>query len=373
MKKNEFASFLVYIAMLAIAIVVGIFVIRPVLLKWDNKLEFLWVILFILGGAVFNSLLLELGHVVGGKIGKMDIWFFCVLGFAIKKDNKGKTSFKFSAFDGLTGQTRFLPKDVEKSSAPPSIAFPLFLYLLEVVGGVFMIAISERNFDRGTVDALWMKAFAVIFLSLGRMIYLYNYFPAHLDSPTDGYRMTLLNKPINKVAYNHLLVNEYRSAMGLPLEDTILYDELTDFTAQVNMTKVYDELSKNNIAKALGIIEKTLENEEAKLSQNTVNRAMAMKLSLVLLTTKKGEGAEYYETIDDEDRKYIANLSDGPSLRCYLLISGVLEGSETETKYALAKKEKILKRTPESEKKVEEKLIELTITRIKNLHPSWEI
>jgi hypothetical protein len=101
---------------------------------------------------------------------------------------------------------------------------------------------------------------------------------------------------------------------------------------------------------------------------------MAMKLSLVLLTTRRDGGLTYYEeNVENPQRKYLATLPDAPALRSYLLVAGVLEGSETETNYALERAPKIMKNVPESRKVIEEKLLGLTLQRIKTLHPTWKL
>ena len=375
MKRNDFATFIVYVGMLAIALLVGLLIIRPILLEqWSSDYRILTVILSVVVGVLLNAVLLEGGHFFGAKAGHYDVYGWNVLGVNFKKDANGKTKVAFGNFEGLTGETKMAPKDIEKSTTSGFILIPLVFFLIEVIVGMVMIAISERmvNVD-GKVDAIWMKVAAVTVMSIGGMIFLYNYFPAHLDSVTDGYRMVLLSKPINKEAYNRHLMNEYRSTMGLPVPPIPVYDDVTDYTAEVNMDKVYQCLEADKYGEAILVVQKTLDTEE-KISETTADEAMAMKLSLVLLTTRRDGGLTYYEeNVENPQRKYLATLPDAPALRSYLLISGVLEGSEAETNYALAKAPKIMKRVPESRKAVEDKLLALTLQRIKTLHPTWTL
>ena len=377
MKRNEFATILAYVGMLAIALLVGFLVIRPILIDWSSSNKILSVIISLVVGILINALFIELGHLLGAKVGRYEVYSFCVLGLCFKKGKEGKWKFALSNFDGLTGETKISPKDVKKATSSGIIAFPLFFYLLEVIIGVILMAVSSRLVTGagGTTadpDAVWLRIASVIVLAVGGMIYLYDYFPAHLDSETDGYRMVLLSKKMNKEAYNQLLLNRYNAAMGLPLVAYPIYEAVTDYTAQVNMDRVYSELAQNNFGPAILIIQKTLDTEE-RISASTRSEAMALKLSLVLLTTKRDAGLEYYENIENEDRRYLAEFFNAPSLRAYLLVSGVLEGSETETNYALDKAAKVLKRVPEGRKEVEERLMELTVKRIQTLHPSWKL
>ncbi|MBO4540556.1 MAG: hypothetical protein J5736_01075 [Bacilli bacterium] len=377
MKRNDFATILAYIGMIAIALLVGFLVIRPILLDWSSDLKLLVVILSLVVGILLNSIFLELGHFLGGKAGHYLVYSVCVFGIALMKDKTGKTKLGISKYDGLTGETKLSPKDIGKASATGVIAFPLFFYLLEVLAGVILMAVSTRlvNGVGGVAadpNAVWLRISSIIVLSTGGMIYLYNYFPARVDAETDGYRMLLLSKKINKEAYNQLLLNRYQSEMGLPLSQFPVYDDVTDYTAQVNMDHVYTELMKNNFGPAILIVQKTLDTEE-RISPSTRNEAMAMKLSLVLLTTKRDVGLQYYENIENEDRQYLGEFFNAPSLRAYLLVSGVLEGSETETSYAMDKAARVMKHVPASHKAIEEKLLELTIKRITTLHPSWKL
>ena len=374
MKRNDFATFIVYVGMLAIALLVGLLVIRPILYDWSSDIKTLIVILSVLAGVLLNSILLEGGHFLGARAGHYDVYVWNVLGISFRKDSKGKTKASFASFEGLTGETKMTPQDIEKSTTSGFILIPLVFFLIEVIGGMVMIAFSERMVNRdGNANAIWMKIFAVTVMAVGGMIYLYNYFPAHLDSVTDGYRMVLLSNPINKEAYNRHLMNEYRGVMGLPIPPIPVYDQVTDYTAEVNMDKVYQCLEAGKYGEAILVVQKTLDTEE-RISETTSNEAMAMKLGLVLLTTRRDGGLTYYEeNVENPQRKYLATLPDAPALRSYLLISGVLEGSEAETNYALEKAPKIMKRVPESRRAVEEKLLGLTLQRIKTLHPTWKL
>ena len=375
MKKNDFATFIVYVGMMAIALLVGLLVLRPVIESdsWKSSAKILIVLGCIGAGVLINSLLLEVGHLLGAKMGHYKVYSWIVLGVGFRRTKEGKMKAAISGFNGLTGETKIVPNDPEKSTTSGMTLIPLVLYLVEVIVGVVLIGISDRRLNvNADYSAPWLKVFAITMMSVGGIIYLYNFFPANLDVITDGYRMILLSKPINREAYNRHLINEYNGVMGIPLKDFPVYDDVTDYTAAVNMDKVYSELAKGGYGQAILIVQKTLETEE-RISEATKNEAMAMKLSIVLLTTKREAGLTYYDNIENEDRKYLATLPDGPALRAYLLVAGVLEGSEAETNYALAKAARIMRKTPEARKEVELKLLGYTIQRIKTLHPNWNL
>lgn len=373
MKKNEFATFLVYILMFAIALLVGFLVIRNTVTNWKISNSVLVIIVSAVVGLIFNAFLIEGLHVLGAKAGKMEITFFCVLGLGWKKQANGKMKFAFSSFDGLTGETRYSPKDIKKSSLSASIAFPILAYLLEVIGLAIAMAFVTRDYTMNNNTAnKWVYIAAVAVLTVGAMLFLYDYFPAHLDSLTDGYRMTILTKAINREAYNRLLLAERKAELNLPADPAFIYDEVTDFTYQINNLAVYQTLEKEDYRGAINIVQKTFDTE-LHVSSSVKNQAMAQKLSLVLLTTKREDGAKYYESITDDERKYLASLSDSVTLRCFILISGVIEGDINETNYAFSKVERIIKKTPKSIAATEKKLLDLSYTRVHLLHPDWQL
>ena len=172
MKRNDFATYIVYLGMIAIALLVGLLVVRPILANWNSDYGLLTVVLSVLGGAVLNSILLELGHLLGAKAGHYDVYGWTVLGISFKKDANGKTKVGFSNFEGLTGETKMSPKDIEKATSSGVILLPLVLFLLEVIGGMVMIAFSDRMVNRDALaDAVWMKVVAVVVMAVGGMIF----------------------------------------------------------------------------------------------------------------------------------------------------------------------------------------------------------
>lgn len=75
-KKNDFAVFMAYVVMFALALILGIVIIRPMLVNYDSTgaiNPYLLVVISIVAGIVLNAILLELGHLVGAKIGKYRI------------------------------------------------------------------------------------------------------------------------------------------------------------------------------------------------------------------------------------------------------------------------------------------------------------
>lgn len=375
MKKNDFAVFVVYVAMFALAIVAGLVWIRPMTSQFSNSVginPIVLIILSIVAGILLNALLLELGHLTGAKIGKLRLRSFIVLGFGFKKGKAGK-KIGFHSFDGLTGETKVAPKDREKSSLMGYIAFPLIYFLIEVVIMVVLMSVSSYMVGQNSDStAGWMQIFAVCCLVVGGMIYIYDYFPAHLDSTTDGYLMVLVSKPTNKKAYNDLLLADEAAELGQPVPNPIVYDDLTDLTFNLNLNVAYADLAKGDVASASKIIDKLMTAE--KVSPNLVNEAGALKLSILLSSANPREGIKMYkEDLNDNVKKYISNVSSPAALRCYLLISALVEESETEAYFALDKVEKVYKGLDKTKAKVDRALLEANVALTKKLHPTWNL
>ena len=82
MKKEDAASLFVYAIMLVLALLVGLLVIRPLFSEVSISMNpYLFTILVVVLGLIINVIIIELGHIVGGKIGKYDIVSVNMLGF----------------------------------------------------------------------------------------------------------------------------------------------------------------------------------------------------------------------------------------------------------------------------------------------------
>ena len=375
MKKNDFAVFVVYVAMFALAIVAGLVWIRPMTSQFSNSVginPIVLIILSIVAGILLNASLLELGHLTGAKIGKLRLRSFIILGFGFKKTDSGK-KVGFHSFDGLTGETKVAPKDREKSSLMGYIALPLIYFLLEVVVLVVLMSVSKYMVTQNTDStAGWMQIFSVCCLVIGGMIYIYDYFPAHLDSTTDGYLMVLVSKPTNKKAYNDMLLAEEASELGQPAPTPVIYDDLTDLTFNLNLNVAYTDLAKGDVGSASKIIDKLMAAE--KVSPNLVNEAATLKLSILLSSANPRDGIKMYkEELNENVKKYISNVSSPAALRCYLLISALIEESETEAYFALDKVEKVYKGLDKTKEKVDRALLEANVALTKKLHPTWNL
>ena len=371
MKKNDFATFLVYVGMFAIALLVGFLVLRPTISgARDLPVHFVVIVLAgLIVGVVLNAALVELGHVAGAKAGKCEVRSVTVFGltWTFKKGEKTKVSFK--SYDGLTGQTKIRPLDRIESSLSAYRLLPVFFAFLEVILMVILIVIS-KNLAVNDPGAQWLEIFCLVVLTTAAMIYFYDIFPARLDSVTDGYLFVLLTKPANKVAYNDLLIAEAIAEEGGELPKTPIYDEVTEFTGRLNLLSVYRSLSENNIDDAIAILDKSIDCETA--PKSIKEQAICFKLAL-LLQHRTEVGRKMYSELEDADKKFISNLDSMAALRCYAMIASKIEASETEVNYAIDKVERVINYEEDFAQPHEKRLTEDMVKFIRNDHPSWDV
>lgn len=381
MKKEDVISFLVYIAMIVLAIVVGFVVLGPTFSQYGRyfpgggQYNILFALLFVVAAILFNVVMIEVSHIVGAKVSGYNVISVNVLGFCFYK-SVDKWKFAFRNFDGLTGETRIAPN---KATATPKAycLFPLVFYVIEVAAcmALYYVFTNIAKADQSTNGHFMLIAIlGIIFITVGGMLELYNIFPARLDSTTDGYRLVIMSKKENIEAYNELMRIENAAVEGKVLDDMKTFDDITDFTAEVNLHTVYLELSLGNFEKAETLIDKTLSAKD-KIHKGVYFSALAQKLFLIINSEKDIDDikAFYDSEVNQDARRAIANDLTMESIRAYLLISGILDESEAECRYAISRKAKALKRTPVGRQKIEGELFDKALDLIDKKHPDWKI
>ena len=94
MKKEDIASLVIYLIMIGAAIIVGLTAVQSVFQAHYHikMVSYLFAIIVIVVGLLFNIIMLEVGHVIGAKLGHYKVISFNVLGFCWqKKDGKWLT------------------------------------------------------------------------------------------------------------------------------------------------------------------------------------------------------------------------------------------------------------------------------------------
>lgn len=371
MKKEDISGLIVYMLIFAVAIVFGLTVLQPYFVNSTFSSGLIYA-LFILGaiatGIIVCAILLEIGHVIGAKIGKYIIISVCILHIAFLKE-EGKSKVKFSNFDGLTGETKILPKD-EKSNPRPYLLMGTLLISLWIAGAV-VIFMFNKDLLRTTKSD--MAYFFLTVAVVSGVCLFYNLFPVKLDAINDGYRLSLVSNVRNREAFNELLRVEYEISQGKENIEIKTFTELTNFTADLNMNKVYILLDKKEYKEADELLDLVLENKN-NVSYRVYLRALSMKVFIQFASKEIEEAIKYVEdNFNLELRKEIFDDNSLVSIRAYVLISGLVDNSKSECNLALNKVYKAYKRTPKSRKEAELQLFNQALDLVVEAHPKWEV
>ena len=373
MKKEDITGLVVYLIIIALAIVFGFTVLQTH--ASESSLSGFPYVLYIGGsvlvGAIFNGILFEMAHVLGAKIGKYRILSVNILGFCFYNDDE-KTKFRFASYDGLTGETKIVPKEgmVDKANPYPYLFFGSFFFLVEAIAVMVAFTILRNTNDTVLKDV----AYGILTVgAIGLLILLYNIMPLHIDSMTDGYRLTMVSNPKNKAAFNELLRVEYEMSQGNEDVEIKIFDEITNFTADLNLNRVYTLLDKKEYQAAEEILQKIIDAKE-EVSGKVFIRARAQKIYIDLITRSLEEAREYYDKeVPVSERREISNDVSMPSIRAYLLMSGLLDKSRSECIIALNNVYSAFKRTPKSRQNTEIVLFNEALDKVVQAHPDWEL
>jgi hypothetical protein len=375
MKKNDSMGYVAYAVMLAIALLVGFLVLRPQITAYYSSFQLNPVILVLIAivvGIIITAIFIELGHLIGAKIGHYNVSKSLCLGLGFKKDKNGKKVMTAGNFDGITGETTIVPQDIKKSKPFAYIYMPLLFVLVEMVLCVVLVVLARTKANVGDNSLVWLQVASEAVMTVAGMILVYDIFPAPLDSKNDGYLLTILTNTTNREAYNEMLLAEDKLAHGLPAGDTPVYDNVTDFTASVNDLTLYAYLSKGDMQGALSIIEKTINSKEH-VSSRLYKEAVAAKVAIMIDTLPLEEAKQFFVKLPLEDKKYLASLSSAPAIRAYVLANGLIEGSQSETDAALEKAPGVLHKLPKEKRIIEKKLLNASVDKVSALHPDWNL
>ena len=373
MKKEDVTGLIVYLVIIAFAIVFGLTVLQKH--GEESTLTGIFYVFYIIGsvlvGTLLNSVLFELAHVLGAKIGKYEVISVNILGLCFLKED-GKRKVKFSSFDGLTGETKIVPKDgmVEKANPYPYLFFGSIFFVVEAVAVMVVFSL----FRQAEEPVLRDVAYAVLTIgAIGLIILIYNILPMRIDSMTDGYRLTMVSNPKNKLAFNELLRVEYEIAQGNDNVEVKLFDEITNFTADLNLNRVYALLDKKEYAKAEEILDMII-NAKEDVSEKVYIRARAQKIYINLVTKNLEEAKQYYDKeVPVSERREISNDVSMASIRAYLLMSGLLDKSRSECIIALNNVYRAFKHTPKNRQNTELVLFNEALQKVVDAHPDWEL
>ena len=373
MKKQDVSGIIAYLLIVGIALVFCFTVLREH--STDSGMEGFGYWGYIVGavssGIVFNAILFELAHMLGAKVGRYKVLSVSVLGFTFI-NNDGKVSFKLASFDGLTGETKIYPKqDVEKMPNPrPYLLFGSLFFAFEAA--IFVVLFTMFSDYKTNGEFLSNLAyFLLTMVVVGGVILLYNILPLRLDSITDGYRLTMVTNPKNKEAFNELLRVEYEISQGNSDVEIKTFENITNFTADLNLNKVYALLDKREFEEAERLLDIILTGKD-ELSHRTYLRALAQKIFIHLLNKSPEEAKEYYD--NEVDLRIVREISQDdsmPSIRTYILVCGLIDRSKSEAARAIDKVSRAYKHTPKKRRETEARLYNESIDRVVEINPKW--
>ena len=371
MKKEDIVGFIVYLIIFAFAIVFGLLVLREHASHagLETPLYLAYILGAILTGVLLNAILFELGHVIGAKVGGYKILSVNVLGFMFFFDGS-KKKFRIKNYDGLTGETRISPVEGKKNNPNSYLIFPSLFFTLEAIALIALFNIL--NGPEHTTTQMNIAYFLLVILVVGAMILVYNIIPFRLDSLNDGYRLRLISNPKNKEAFNELLRVEHAIEKGEENVEIKTFTEITNFTAELNLNKVYILQDQGKFQEAELMLDDILKSND--INNRTYIRAKSQKIYIHLMNNDPEVAKEFYEKeVPMQERREISEDVSMASIRAYVLMSGLLDDSQSETMLALNKVLKAYKRTSESRQKYELKLYNEALNKVIAKHPKWEL
>jgi len=348
MKKESIISTIFLLLVLVVAIVTGLTVISDAFQRYyDGKSPVLFTIGVLIIGFIFNIVLMELAHVVGAKVGKckvVSVNFYFICFFKTAKGWKVGTR----DFDGLTGETKITT--TKESKLNYYIWMPIVFYAIELAICILLYT-SGQSAKSGSA-LRWLGIVGLLWIILSSMLFVYDFIPARLDTMSDGYRMMLSTKKVN---YDALL--KYMNSVGeASLNNNSVspeyFDEITDFTADLNLFAIESAILAKKYDDAKLMIEKM--NGAEKLAIYVKQELVAQDLFIRFMCGDIEETKKFYEEkVDSESRKFLANSNNIAAARAYMFVASQIDKSSFELSYAISKKEKVIKRLPKSERAVE--------------------
>lgn len=374
MKKEDVSGLIVYLLIVGLALVFCFTVLREH--SSSSGMEFFEYWLFIVGavlsGVVLNAIIYELAHLLGAKVGRYIVLSCSILGLTFYKDPEGKIKVRFGSFEGLTGETKILPDpNAKKEPNPrPFLLFGTLFYFVEIIAVITIFSVFSNPSYTTVVRNL--SYFILTMGVVGGVILLYNIIPFRLDAVTDGYRLTMTTNSKNKAAFNELLRVEYEISQGNPEVEIKTFDTITNFTADLNMNKVYVLLDQGKYQEAEEIINIILTGE-GEISPKVYLRALAQKIYIELMTKSLDEAKNYYQNeIDLKLSREISRDVSMPSIRTYILISGLMDKSHSETILTLNNLGRAYRATPKKRRAIEASLFNMALKKVMEENPKWE-
>ncbi len=366
MKKQANFSLLVYVIFLVALYFVGTSVLAPANNVLGEK-SFLFFLIAIIIGFIFDVIIMEVGHIIGALIGGYRIVSVSFMWLTFRKE-KGKLKILLSSFEGFTGETRIAPK---KDNANPMPYFwgGTILLLIILVFGVYFPALlnPEMNSDMRT----YLKYGSYVISVVAGLLLIYNIIPLQLDTKNDAMMMKQVTKNnvdiFNKIC---LLQEKLINGEALEIDETII--EIDYITAQWNYYVYLSKTYQGKYQEAEAIIDQFIENSE-KLPENIYQELISAKLFLLLFGKGKDTAVEYFKSLSQNERKLIVETNSIEGTRNYFAIQALLIENKEDSESAHKKYRSQVKAVVEKGRQFdEEQLMGEIINRIHEQHPEWK-
>ncbi|HNX16010.1 MAG TPA: hypothetical protein PKO28_01340 [Bacilli bacterium] len=378
MKKEDVSELFVWILILGGAAAYFFLVIKPQAdhsFLFHQTSWFVYVLFFIAAvvvGVIINAIMYELAHVIGAKAGRYEIVSVSILGFTSIKEN-GKRKLRFTHFDGLTGETKILPKARAKIEPNPScyLLFGSLFFGIEIIIIIFAFLFIKTYQPTNSFAVDWAYFILTIGIA-GAAILFYNIVPFHLGSLTDGYRLRLVGSRKNRQAFNHLLYTEVTGQMSKEQEEKLFKDEKdTNFSTDINLNKAYILLSEEKFAEAEQILNEIISDE--KTSRRIAANAEDQLIYINIVSKSLEEATIYCDNnVSMSKKRELSSDQSMGAIRTYILIAGLMEKSNSECMRALEKSKKSFSHVPEQRKPLERALFNKALEKVIVAHPNWE-
>lgn len=371
MKKIANYSIIAYLVLLGALLLVGPYIFEIINqygtqindYVYNNRVVYL--VIAIIVSIILSVFVYELGHILGAKIGRYKVYgvnFFNILFYK----TRGKRKMTVEMMDGFSGETKITP--LSEKTNPKAFFFGGTMFSFIIIIGLLLPGLIFTT-EIPSYIRVGMDVFAIALMC----IVIYNIFPLHFDTTTDGYMLTLVSKKENGKAFNILCQMKYDLMQGNPIEIIPAYEEINYITSQINMFLAFELIYAQKYEEALAVIDKLAEASD-KCYEKVWENIASQKVFLYMQLKSVEETKElYFDKLGAKDRKMIFENKTLEGERTIMLISSCFEESESEVKISLkryyehAKKEK---NAPRLDK--ENILLEVTLKQIKNLHPDWK-
>ena len=363
MKKATNYSLLVYALFLLCIYLIGSFVLSKGAGTIGGN-AFAFYLIAIIIGFIITVIFMELGHIVGAKIGGYRIISVSFLWLTFVRQNK-KWKITTTTFDGFTGETKVAPKK-ENANPMPMFWFGTIFLLILVLLGIYLPSVIPA---KDSLKTHFVYGGYIISTIAGLMVF-YNILPLRLDTKNDAIMMRFVRKErIQK--YNDICRIQGELYDGEGLEELEDLPENDYLLAHWNYYAYLEKVYNGEYQKAEEILDRMIQDSE-KLPDAIYDELLAAILVLLLLTKSKEEAQEYFLSVSPQVRKTINLCSTVEGSRNYFFISAIMNDNFEEAKSAYKKYLTKEKQNLEVGRNFDEdSMMAMMMNQIHEIHPEW--